>query len=76
MYNIDILCILDTLYHAIIRHYPPLSYYGYLLSARGLIVVATVSRRGEVCIAYTSVLVNLWDPKHTLGYLYRYCSVD
>jgi hypothetical protein len=43
---------------------------------RGVIVVSIVSGGGEVCIAYTSVLVNLWDPKHVLGYLYEYCSVD
>ena len=39
-------------------------------------VVSIVSRGGEVCIAYTSVLVNLWDPTHILGYLYQYCSID
>jgi len=36
---------------------------------RGVIVVSIVSTKGEVCIAYTSVLVNLWDPRHILGYL-------
>jgi len=40
---------------------------------RGVIVVSIVFEGGEVCIAYTSVLVNLWDPKHVLGYLYEYC---
>jgi len=44
--------------------------------ARGVIVVSIVFGGGEVCIAYTSVLVKLWDPKHVLGYLYEYCSVD
>jgi len=39
-------------------------------------VVSIVFGRGEVCIAYTSVLVNLLDPKHVLRYLYEYCSVD
>ena len=43
---------------------------------RGVIVVSIVFGGGEVCIAYTSVLVNLWDPKHVLGYLYENCSVD
>jgi len=38
---------------------------------RGVIVVSIVSGGGEVCIAYTSVLVNLWDPKHVLGYFVR-----
>jgi len=39
-------------------------------------VVSIGSGVGEVCIANTSVLVNLWDPKHVLGYLYEYRSVD
>jgi len=43
---------------------------------RGVIVVSIVIGGGEVCIAYTSVLVNLWDPEHVLWYLYEYCSVD
>jgi len=47
-----------------------------LATIRVVIVVSIVSGGGEVCIAYTSVLVNLWDPKHVLGYLYEYCSVD
>jgi len=34
-------------------------------------MVSIVSGGGEGCIAYTSVFVNLWDPKHVLGYLYR-----
>jgi len=38
-------------------------------------MVSIVSGGGEVCIAYTSVLVNLWDSKHVLGYLYEYYSV-
>jgi len=41
-----------------------------------VIVVSIVSRGGEVCIAYTSVLVNLWDPKHNFGYLYQFFSID
>jgi len=45
-------------------------------SARGVIVVSIVSGGGEVCMAYTSVLVNLLDPKHVLRYVYEYCSVD
>jgi len=28
------------------------------------------------CIAYTSVLVNLWDPNHVFWYLSEYCWVD
>jgi len=44
--------------------------------ARGVIVVSTVFGGGEVCIAYTSVLVILWNPKLVLGYLHEYCSVD
>jgi len=43
---------------------------------RGVIVVSVVFGEGEVCIAYTSILVNVWDPKHVLKYLYEYCSVD
>ena len=43
---------------------------------RGVIVVSIVFGGGEVCISYTSVLVNLLDPKHVLGYLYENCSVD
>ena len=39
-------------------------------------MVSIVSRGGEVCITYTSVLVNLWDSTHILGYLYQYCSID
>jgi len=49
---------------------------GPATGVRGLIVLSIVSRGGEVCIAYTSVLVNLWHPKHILGYLYQFCSVD
>jgi len=45
-------------------------------SWRGVIVVSIVFGGGEVCIAYTSVLVNFWNPKHVLGYVYEYCSVD
>ena len=45
-------------------------------SGRGVIVVSIVSLGGEVCIAYTLVFVNLWDPKHVLGYSHVYCSVD
>ena len=41
-----------------------------------MIVVSIGTGGGEVCIAYTSVLVNLWDPKHVLGYLYEYRLVD
>jgi len=33
---------------------------------RGVIVVSIIFGGGEVCIAYTSVLVNLLDPKHVL----------
>jgi len=47
-----------------------------LTPRRCVIVVSIVSGGGEVCIAYTSVLVNLWDPRHILGYLYKYWSVD
>jgi len=43
---------------------------------RGVIVVSIVFGGGEVCIAYTLVLVNLWDPKHVLRYFYEYCCVD
>ena len=39
-------------------------------------MVSVVFGGGEVCIVYTLVLVNLLDPKHVLGYLYEYCSVD
>ena len=39
-------------------------------------VVFIVFGGGEVCISYTSVLVNLFDPKHVLGYLYEHHSVD
>jgi len=39
-----------------------------------VIVVSIGTGGGEVCIAYTSVLVNLWDPKHVWGYLYEYRS--
>jgi len=52
------------------------SYVGDNDYGRGVIVVSIVSGGGEVCIAYTSVLVNLLDPKHVLGYLYEYCLVD
>jgi len=38
--------------------------------------LSIVSGGGEVCNAYTSLLVNLWDPKHVLRYLYEYCLVD
>ena len=47
-----------------------------LLHIRGVIVVSIVSGGGEVCIAYTELLVNSWDPRHILGYLYEYSSVD
>ena len=43
---------------------------------RGVIVVSVVSGGGEVCIAYTSVLVSLLDPERVLGYLYQEGSVD
>ena len=43
---------------------------------RGVIVVSVVFGGGQVYIAYTSVLINLWDPKHVLRDLYEYCSVD
>ena len=39
-------------------------------------MVSIVLAEGEVCTAYTSVLVNLRDPKHVLGYLYENSSVD
>ena len=42
----------------------------------GVIVVSIVFGGSKVCIAYTSVSVNLWNPKHVFGYLYEYCSVD
>ena len=44
---------------------------GTIRRGRGVIVVSIVPGGGEVCIAYTSVLVNLWNPKHVLGYLYE-----
>ena len=47
-----------------------------LTPRRCVIVVSIVSGGGEVCIAYTSVLVNLLDPKHVFGYLYQEGSVD
>ena len=43
--------------------------FGMCARERGVIVVSIVFGGGEVCIAYTSVLVNLWDQKHVLGYL-------
>ena len=43
---------------------------------RGVIVVSIVSAEGEVCIAYTSVLVNSWDPRHILGYKSALQSAD
>jgi len=49
---------------------------GHSALVRGVIVVSTVFGGGEVCIAHTSVLFNIWDAKHVLGYLYEYCSVD
>jgi len=39
-------------------------------------MVSIVSVEDEVCIAYTSVLVNSLDPRHILGYLYDIRSVD
>jgi len=39
---------------------------GEMYSFRGVIVVSIVSAVGEVCIAYTSVLVNSWDLRHIL----------
>ena len=51
-------------------------FFFFFLTDRGVIVVSVVFGGGEVCIVYTLVLVNLLDPKHVLGYLYEYHSVD
>jgi len=46
------------------------------MHVRGVRVVSIVSVGSHVCIAYTSVLVNSSDPRHILGYVYEYSSVE